>query len=186
MICSRSLALLLTLLSLVACDQPPVPQPAPQPKPPKTESVKPPPAAPVVQKAEPAPAKPVMQVPQPPAPKPQPVAKPAVTAAPAPAPVVKPQPKPKPKPKPLAVVTKPAAPEFKAPLDLSLPGEVFEPLQPLEPLDDSPATLLPPLFVEKTEQQSPFQLNGKLITNERSDDYWDSLEGAELQFEFKR
>lgn len=82
-------------------------------------------------------------------------------------------------------MSKPVAPKPQAPLDLSLPAEVFEPLQPLEPLDESPATLLPPLFVEKTEP-SPFQLNGKLITNERSDDYWDSLEGAELQFEFKR
>jgi hypothetical protein len=180
MICTRSLALLLTLLSLVACDQPPVPQPAPQPKPPKTESAKPLPVTPVAPKAEPAPVKPavVAKPVEPPVPASPPVAKAA-------APAVAAKPKPQSKPKPAAVVSKPVAPKPQAPLDLSLPAEVFEPLQPLEPLDESPATLLPPLFVEKTEP-SPFQLNGKLITNERSDDYWDSLEGAELQFEFKR
>ncbi|MDP3815969.1 hypothetical protein [Pseudomonas sp.] len=178
MICTRSLALLLTLLSLVACDQAPVPQPAPQPKPPKTESAKPLPAAPEV---EPAPVKPaaVAKPVEPPVPAPQPVAKAA-------APAVVAKPKSQPKPKPPATVSKSVPLEPKAPLDLSLPAEVFEQLQPLEPLDDLPATLLPPLFVEKTEPTSPFQLNGKLITNERSDDYWDSLEGAELQFEFKQ
>lgn len=83
---------------------------------------------------------------------------------------------------------KPAAPapEKKVPLELSLHPDVFDPLQPLEPLNDLSTPLLPPLFVEKTEPESPFQLNGKLITNERGDDYWQSVEGAQLQFEFKQ
>lgn len=175
MICIRSLAVLLTLLSLLACDQSPVPQPAPQPKPPKTVSAKPLPVAPEV---EPAPVKPaaVAKPAEPPVPA-QPVAKAAASA---------PEAKPKPIPKPPATASKSVAPAPQAPLDLSLPAEVFEQLQPLEPLDDLSVTRLPPLFVEKTKPTSPFQLNGKLITNERSDDYWDSLEGAELQFEFKQ
>ena len=78
------------------------------------------------------------------------------------------------------------APEKKVPLELSLHPDVFDPLQPLEPLNDLSTPLLPPLFVEKTEPESPFQLNGKLITNERGDDYWQSVEGAQLQFEFKQ
>jgi len=77
-------------------------------------------------------------------------------------------------------------PEKKVPLELSLHPDVFDPLQPLEPLNDLSTPLLPPLFVEKTEPESPFQLNGKLITNERGDDYWQSVEGAQLQFEFKQ
>lgn len=177
MICIRSLALSLTLLSLLACDQSPVPRPAPPPKPPKTESAKQLPVVPVAPEVEPAPVKPAMLAKpvEPPVPAIQPVAKLAAPAVVA-----------KPKPKPPASASKPVAPAPQAPLDLSLPAEVFEQLQPLEPLDDLPSTLLPPLFVEKTKPTSPFQLNGKLITNERSDDYWESLEGAELQFEFKQ
>ena len=44
---------------------------------------------------------------------------------------------------------------------------------------------LPPLFVEKPAEPGPYQLNGRLITNDRVDDYWDSVEGAELQIEFR-
>jgi hypothetical protein len=42
------------------------------------------------------------------------------------------------------------------------------------------------MFGEKPEVQSPFQISGRLINNERVDDYWDSIEGAEVQFEFRR
>ncbi len=73
-----------------------------------------------------------------------------------------------------------------APLDLSLHTHVFDPLQPLEPLLDLSTPFLPPLFEEKTEPSSPFQLHGKLITNERDDDYFESIEGAQLQFEFRQ
>lgn len=73
-----------------------------------------------------------------------------------------------------------------APLDLGLRTHVFDPLQPLVPLGDIQAPLLPPLFVEKTAPSSPFQLHGKLITSERGDDYFESVEGAQLQFEFKQ
>jgi len=79
--------------------------------------------------------------------------------------------------------TEPAEP--KHPLDLKLRPNVFDPLQPLAPLSEE-STLLPPLFTEKVEPDSPFQLNGKLISNERDGDYWQSIEGAQLQFEFKQ
>ena len=46
--------------------------------------------------------------------------------------------------------------------------------------------LLPPLFQEPKESSSPFQLSGKLITGKDGDDYWDSIDGAELNFEFKQ
>ena len=145
-------ALLLTLLSLAACEQPanppaPTKAPAVQTQADTSTSGKTPPAAPNPAKSPP-PAKPV--------------------AAPV-------------KAKPVA-----PAPEKKVPLELSLHPDVFDPLQPLEPLNDLSTPLLPPLFVEKTEPESPFQLNGKLITNERGDDYWQSVEGAQLQFEFKQ
>ena len=120
---------------------------------------------------------------------------PAVEVAPVPAPkpVTKPLSEPvRPGPKP-AVVNKPvakdrvAAPPLKTDLDLSLPPDLFEELQALVAPDELPSpALLPPLFRAEETSESPFQLNGKLITNERGDDYWDSLEGAELQFEFKR
>ncbi len=79
------------------------------------------------------------------------------------------------------------APVPKAKLDLSLPRDLADQLEPGDVIDAlSEQPLLPQMFVEKPAPESPFQLNGKLITNEREDDYWRSVEGAELQFEFKR
>lgn len=162
MTCLRSLALLLTLFSLLGCDPSTTPK---NPKPTATEAPAPaltPPAAPV----EPVTVLKPQQMPEPEA-KPKQVVAPTSAAPPKTA-------------KPAVQAQPPVA------LDLSLPPEVFEPLQPLEPLDDAPAKLLPPLFGEKVAPESPFQLNGKLITNERGDDYWESVEGAQLQFEFKQ
>lgn len=161
----RRLALLLTLLSLVACEQSPNPSEKP-----KAETAKVQPAQDSadskVGKAEPAliankPAQPRANDPK------------TATSAQA-------------KPKPAAVARTPEPTKPKAPLDLSLHPNVFDPLQSLEPLNDLPATLLPPLFGEKVAPESPFQLNGKLITNEHGDDYWQSVEGAQLQFEFRQ
>ena len=161
----RSLALLLTMLSLVACEQSTNP-----PAKPKVETAKAQPAQTVVpskaDKAEPAPvvSKPV-----------QPKAVEAKPAAAAPT-----------KPKPSVVASKPEPAEPKAPLDLKLRTDVFDPLQPVAPLSDLSIPLLPPMFGDKDKKEEPFQLNGKLITNERDDDYWQSVEGAQLQFEFKQ
>lgn len=122
----------------------------------------------------------------------KPKPKPAPSRAEATKPKPKPAPtKPKPKPAPAKPKPKPSAVEqvhLREPkLDLSLPKHLVDELEPRvkdEPHIDPP--LLPPLFVEKPPEQSPYQLNGKLITNQREDDYWRSVEGAELQIEFKQ
>lgn len=77
-------------------------------------------------------------------------------------------------------------------LDLRLPHELVEQLEPGQPIPDivpRPA-LLPPLFVDKPAAPSAFQLSGKLITNDldreklESDNFFDKIEGAQLNFEF--
>lgn len=158
MLSIRSL-MLLALLSLAACEQSTNP-----PVKPKAETVEAQPAqAAVTSKA--AKAESVTSKPS------TPEAKSAVAA--------------QAQPKPAAGARKPEPTELKAPPDLSLHPDVFDPLQPLEPLNDPAAPLLAPMFGEKVAPESPFQLNGKLITNEHGDDYWQSVEGAQLQFEFK-
>jgi hypothetical protein len=161
----RSLALLLTLLSVAACEQSSNP-----PEKVKVETVKAQPApAAVTSKAVKDEPEPVANQPvKPSAPEPKPA---AVAQA---------------KPKPAVVVREPEPAEPKAPLDLSLHTHVFDPLQPLAPLSDLSTPLLPPMFGDKDKTEGPFQLNGKLITNEHGDDYWESVEGAQLEFEFKR
>ncbi|MBU0900996.1 MAG: hypothetical protein KKH62_03445 [Gammaproteobacteria bacterium] len=154
----------MTLLSLAACEQ--SANPPTQPKTPVAQ----------VQPAKPPAEK------QPSEKLPATVSRSATAPEPAPEPaaVDKPQ---------SSVQDKPSAPEPEpepaAALDLSLHPNVFDPLQPLEPINDLSTPLLPPLFGEKVQPDSPFQLNGKLITNERDEDYWQSVEGAQLQFEFK-
>lgn len=163
----RPLALvcLLATTLLVACDNSPPPQkPAPLPAP----------------LEEPAPAKPVVEAAQTPAVLPKPGKKVIVDETlPEPAEA---------KPKPAEKVS----PHEKLPpakLDLHLPPEVIEQLTPTEPVEEvTEQALLPEMFVDKPTQPSPFELNGRLITNdhEKSDNYWDSVEGAELQFKFRR
>ncbi|WP_178083596.1 hypothetical protein [Pseudomonas sp. DY-1] len=172
----RSIHLLcagLALTLLAACDRDAPSQPKSPPAPPPISASPEParsasePAAPV----EPPPVPESKPVPPPPVPTPKPVPSP-------PAPV-------KPKEPPVAASTE--APLPKAKLDLTLPKGLVDQLQPSEATADLPdQPLLPQMFVEKPAPESPFQLNGKLITNEREDDYWRSVEGAELQFEFKR
>ena len=89
-------------------------------------------------------------------------------------------------------VTLPKQPE--RPLDLSLPGEDVEPF----PLPTAAASvlnegtegtdaLLPPLFKAHEQARPPFELGGRLITNEGAEDgYLDTIEGAELQLRFRR
>lgn len=87
-----------------------------------------------------------------------------------------------------------AKPLPKARLDLSLPADMVDKLQP-EVGSPSPIQrrqpLLPPLFTEKPEaDDSPFQLNGRLINNEmqlqlRNDSRRD-VEGAAIDFEYRQ
>lgn len=97
----------------------------------------------------------------------------------------KPASKPKPKSKP---VSKPL-PNPK--LDLSLPSEMVKNLKP--DVGNAPLTrkpLLPSMFPDKpASDDSPFQLNGRLISNEmqlqlRNDSRRD-VEGAAIDFEFR-
>lgn len=106
--------------------------------------------------------------------------------------------------KPTAVVKKrpPIASKSKAPsevvktqlppvkLDLRLPPQMAQELKPIGtvPLPRHDA-LLPPMFGEKTGS-SPFQLNGRLLSNEMQlqlrNEERREVEGAALDFEFKQ
>ncbi len=75
-------------------------------------------------------------------------------------------------------------------LDLSLPPDMVKQLQPVGtvPLVKH-APLLPPMFGEKPKDDSPFQLNGRLLSNEmqlqmRKEEHRE-VEGAALEFQFK-
>ncbi len=132
-----------------------------------------------------------------PVPTPTPVGVPAQPeSAPVPTPVVKAQ---APRPKPAA--SKPASKSSATvqklaplPLDLSLPHDLVDQLEPGEPIPDivPRPRLLPPLFGEKPAEPSAFQLSGKLITNDldreklESDNLLDKVEGAQLNFEFRK
>ncbi|MVV50364.1 translation initiation factor 2 [Pseudomonas sp. PB120] len=94
---------------------------------------------------------------------------------------------------PIASKTKPASEVVKTPLpsanlDLSLPKDMAEELKPVGtvPLPKHDG-VLPQMFGDKA---SPFQLNGRLINNEmqlqRRNEERHEVEGAALEFEFKR
>ncbi|WP_095078842.1 translation initiation factor 2 [Pseudomonas sp. Irchel s3h17] len=76
-------------------------------------------------------------------------------------------------------------------VDLSLPSDMVRQLQPIGSLPlVRRAPLLPPLFGEKPKEESKFQLNGRLITNElqlqmRNEDRRE-VEGAALEFQFNQ
>ena len=131
------------------------------------------------------------------APAPTPVSVPAAPkSVGVPASVVKMQ---APQPKPVAskppskstVTSKKLAP---LPLDLSLPHELVDQLEPGQPIPDivPRPRLLPPLFGEKPVEPSAFQLSGTLIINDldreklESDNYLDRVDGAQLNFEFRK
>ncbi|WP_457437678.1 hypothetical protein [Pseudomonas sp. TE3786] len=89
----------------------------------------------------------------------------------------------------------------KPKLDLHLPKDAvkkFEPevavfgaSEPSPGTSEPPPALLPQLFGDKPGEQSSFELGGRVITNERSRDqdkdasYFDTVDGAELQFKFR-
>jgi len=101
----------------------------------------------------------------------------------------KPKAKASPKAKPVSKAV--AKPLPKAKLDLSLPKGMVNKLEP--DVGDAPVVrkpLLPSMFPAKPESDSsPFQLNGRLISNEmqlqmRNDSRRD-VEGAAIDFEFR-
>ena len=85
-----------------------------------------------------------------------------------------------------------AAPLPKARLDLSLPPDLAKDMKSVEQIEaEVRKPLLPAMFGEKQEAQSPFQLNGRLLSNEmqlqlRNDMRQQEIEGAAIDFEFKQ
>ncbi|MCL7463212.1 hypothetical protein [Pseudomonas sp. NW5] len=79
----------------------------------------------------------------------------------------------------------------RTPLDLSLPPAL---ITRFDAASDAPAeplpALLPPLFKgESSQAPRSFELGGRLLTSEpdtERDDYWDTIEGAELELRFRR
>jgi hypothetical protein len=75
-------------------------------------------------------------------------------------------------------------------LNLSLPPELVRDIEfgkPLATVEEVP--VLPPMFGEAKPEPSAYQLRGKLINSERqkqdSDNYLDSIDGAQLSIEFR-
>ncbi|UCJ15886.1 hypothetical protein K5Q02_18950 [Pseudomonas sp. MM211] len=75
----------------------------------------------------------------------------------------------------------------KTKLDLSLPKELAAQLDAENrAADDGLPPILPAFFEEKKPSLNPFQLSGKLLTGESGTEFSNSVEGAELHFEFRR
>ncbi|MEX5543523.1 translation initiation factor 2 [Pseudomonas poae] len=78
-----------------------------------------------------------------------------------------------------------------AQLDLSLPSDMVRHLQPIGTMPKPKSVpLLPPMFGDKPTDNSAFQINGRLLSNEmklqlRNEERRD-VEGAALDFEFKQ
>ncbi len=85
-----------------------------------------------------------------------------------------------------------AAPLPKARLDLTLPPDVVGEMKPVEQIEaEVRKPLLPAMFGERPQSDSPFQLNGRLLSNEmqlqlRNDMRQQEIEGAAIDFEFKQ
>lgn len=84
-----------------------------------------------------------------------------------------------------------AAPLPKPRLDLSLPLSMVGQLQPGSASDAQlHRPLLPAMFGEKPKEESPFQLNGRLLSNEMQlqlrNDSRQEVEGAAIEFQFKQ
>lgn len=75
----------------------------------------------------------------------------------------------------------------KTKLDLSLPPELTAQLDAEDQAaEDGLAPILPAFFEEKKSITNPFQLSGKLLTGEAGTEFSNSVEGAQLEFEFRR
>ena len=70
-------------------------------------------------------------------------------------------------------------------LDLSLPDDLLQGFtQELDVQDHE--QLLPELFHPSNEQPPSFSISGRLINDPQEENYFDSVEGAELQIEFRQ
>lgn len=75
----------------------------------------------------------------------------------------------------------------KLKLDLSLPRDLVKQLNEADTAEYRADPALPPMFGPKEIQPKPFELSGKLITDDTKEgDALDSISGAQLQFEFKQ
>ena len=78
-----------------------------------------------------------------------------------------------------------------AQLDLSLPSDMVRHLQPIGTMPKPKSVpLLPQMFGEKPTDNSAFQINGRLLSNEMKlqlrNEERREVEGAALEFEFKQ
>lgn len=83
----------------------------------------------------------------------------------------------------------------KAKLDLRLPKDLVKNLEPKvavtpgaspAPSKTADPALLPQMFADKPGDLSPFEVGGRVITNERTRDQDENMfDGAELQFKFR-
>ncbi len=76
-------------------------------------------------------------------------------------------------------------------LDLSLPADMVRHLQPIGTMPaPKNLPLLPPMFEERPSDNSAFQINGRLLSNEMRlqlrNEERRNVEGAALDFEFKQ
>lgn len=78
----------------------------------------------------------------------------------------------------------PTAEQSAQELDLSVPEELLVLDPDTWPNEFEP--ILPALPFNQPARESPFELNGRLISNERIKNYWESIEGAEIHFTIKQ
>ncbi|MEN0105685.1 MAG: hypothetical protein AAGC84_04585 [Pseudomonas sp.] len=216
----RPAGVLLAVLLLAACDKDPAPPktppapaaptvtqtPVPEPQPqPVAEPTKKPAAASTVKPFEPLVKSELKPLPEKAPAKPAPVAKAAEKVE-----VRAPQPPDKIQrlqvAKPQTAAQKKAsdavkqAKVAKPALNLHLPKEEVHKLEPEvstfgvaspAPNREEAPALLPQMFAEKPEQQSPFEVGGRVITTDKNRDQdkdssvLDTVDGAELQFKFR-
>ncbi|WP_339509810.1 hypothetical protein [Pseudomonas sp. RL_15y_Pfl2_60] len=83
--------------------------------------------------------------------------------------------------------TKPVAKVPEVKLDLSLPKDLVQQLNDADTHEYNAVKPLPPMFGPKDTQPKPFELSGKLLTDDTNGKgSLDSIDGAQLQFKFKQ
>lgn len=89
--------------------------------------------------------------------------------------------------KPVAPAAKSVAKVPEVKLDLSLPKDLVKQLNDADTHEYNAVKPLPPMFAPKETQPRPFELSGKLLTDDTNGKgTFESIDGAQLQFEFKQ